>query len=152
MGKNEILEGKYKGNKIIKSLTSNYAAVKIPGGYIYVASSNCSNIQLLNQGTNGSMGSALVGGVVAGPTGAIIGAASNGSNQLIKINWVTGEYSIVEVSNDIYNAILVGMNTNTDKSSLEELSSKDAKSDQSNTLIAFVIVAIWFIAYLFSSI
>lgn len=96
---NRVIKGKYLGRKVIVAGLgiSIATGIFIP---TVLSDRNLKSFEVLNSDTSNSMPGALVrgaiGGAVLGVAGALAGAVASKTEYLVRIEWVGGEYSVIE--------------------------------------------------------
>lgn len=137
---NTVIAGRYKGRKIEVQDGRAY----IRDAYVDFSKKNVLSYRKVDQ----QSGNAIAGALLAGAEGAII--ASNSKTYLVEITWVDNEISLLEVTPNVFTAIVSSTYHSEDKSATFQ--KKTEKDEAENQLFKFIIGAIWVVVYLIASI
>ena len=133
---NTIISGKYAGNTIAKSPSKNCAYIQ--GANVYINKLHVKSVNDINRSSVNSYGDAAIGTVLFGTGGAALG--TNKNQILLEIEWVEGDKSLIKVSPEIQEAIIVGMYEDVSPASELFLKEADQKAYRSATTIALLLM------------
>lgn len=154
-----VLSGRYVG--FWASKHGEYLALgnseKIDNVHIvtHVTKHECKKYEFLDEKYDGpNMAGAVTGALIAGTAGAIIGSAGGTKSFHVRVTWNNDEESLISLTYEEYQALIAGMNMYQTKEDWHKQEAKQAESDANFDLafkiIGFVIVAGYFLAYVFS--
>ena len=136
---NVIVSGRYTGCTIVKSPTKNCAYVNgANGANLYINKLHVKEVNDINKSSVNSYGDAAVGTLLFGAGGAALG--TNKNQMLLEIEWVEGDKSLIKVSPEIQEAIIVGMYEEVSSASELFLKEADQKAHTSATTISLLLV------------
>ena len=149
---NEIVAGYGTGAKICKDPNRKLAYITKS---IYITQLDFSSVNIINSSSYVEGSKVLGGALLAGGVGALIGA-SNSTELLIEINWRNGEKSIAQVKKDIFDLMIIGLNSYYTRDQIDSIAkAKDAKlqEEKSNDqLQLWGIALVWLLFIIFGTI
>ena len=109
---NYVLEGKYKGKKIIKTSSLKVSHAQINGCDLSLSKSNVSSYTIIDESNKeeysflkGALGAAFFGGL-----GAVAGIGGKSRKEyLIAIEWKDGEKSLILIDDEHYKTFVKSM-------------------------------------------
>lgn len=142
---NKIIAGYWEGVSIQADANKQLAYVgECLEVATYITKESASSINIINSTTAVDTSKVFKGYTNFGVMGALAGAQAV-TEILVEIVWNNGEKSIAKVSKDIYERMLIGMNTNYTSESIK-IVHEDAvqmkKSDEKDRLMIFAAVVL----------
>ena len=148
----KVMSGEFKDCYIHKATTDNLAYIDVYGERLYLTRQTVKSMEHLSLTNTTSSVDVIKGAVIAGTAGAIAASTPQMSN-LVKVVWNDDETSIIKVDSDVYEALIIGMNTDVSVEDTKTVSENDLQKKQnentSNLLMWIFIALAWFAIELF---
>lgn len=145
---NIVISGKYSGRQIAKSPSRNCAYIQ--GENIYINKLHVKSVNDINKSSVNSYSDAALGTVLFGTGGAALGA--NQKQMLLELEWNDGGTSLIKVSPEMHEAIIVGMYETISQEAEASLKEIDSKANTFANVMAFIIVGSCTLLYLIAGI